>query len=258
VAVLTLTGLPAHTASSSFFGEFSCYFLQVDFQDLVGFADGPIGYSWKLLDSGTDGVLAGTFPFFASAASCSGTTPIPGDPLGQEGWTCCSFAPCDIYRNGVLHVVFTVVPYCFPFAMAVDIREAHDLAATASPFTGDGVNADVLVAPPAIVGQSWSPLVTIGHAHGAGGLATLHLRTTAVNGPSFVSPIGGRTTEVLLGGPLLATLVLAHDGVTTLPASFPVPAQLALVCQAWAAQATVAGGGFVDLSTAASGITGTQ
>src|SRR5439155_9703831 len=37
VAVFTLTGLPANSASSSFFGGFSCFFIRVFFANLVAF-----------------------------------------------------------------------------------------------------------------------------------------------------------------------------------------------------------------------------
>ena len=43
VATFTLTGLPGNSASSSFFGGFTCYVLRVQFGQLVCFADGPIG-----------------------------------------------------------------------------------------------------------------------------------------------------------------------------------------------------------------------
>jgi hypothetical protein len=257
VAVLTLTGLPANSVSSSFNGTFSCYFVTVHFADLVPFADGPIGYSWKYLDVGTDGLLAGTFPFLASAGSCSGTTPIT-DALGQAPYTCCSFQAADVYLNGVLRIILTFAPYCIPFALGIDIHEAADQVATASPFTGDGINADTLSASSAIVGQAWSAQVVLGHGHGASGVVALNLRTGTINGPNFVSPIGGRLTELLIAGPLLASLMTTHDGTSTPTIHANVPLQFGVLCRPWAAQATVAGGGFVDLSSAVAGVTGTQ
>ncbi|MSR63459.1 MAG: hypothetical protein EXS08_13540 [Planctomycetes bacterium] len=257
VAVLTLTGLPANSASSSFFGGFNCYFATVTFGDLVSFADGPIAYSWKFLDVGSSGPLAGTFPFLANAGVCVGTTPFT-DALGQAPYTCCSVSVADVYLNGLLLVVFTFAPYCFPFSVGIDIHEAADLTATASPFIGDGINADVLTASPAIVGQNWSASVTLGHAHGSSGAILLALRTAVINGPNLNSPIGGRLTEPLISGPLLASLSSAHNGTASAPITAAVPAQFSLLCVSWAAQATVTGGGFVDLSRAVSGVTGTQ
>src|SRR5262249_44724771 len=52
VAVFTLTGLPGNSASSSFFGGFTCYFAEVQFISLVSFRDGNIGYSWRFTDVG--------------------------------------------------------------------------------------------------------------------------------------------------------------------------------------------------------------
>jgi hypothetical protein len=49
-----------------------------------------------------------------------------------------------------------------------------------------------------------------------------------------------------------------HDGAVSTPLSVAVPPSFALVCIPWAAQATVAGGGFVDLSSSVTGVTGTQ
>lgn len=258
VAVLTLTGLPANSASSSFFGGFACYSLQVDFADLVPFADGPIGYSWKFLDVGNDGVLAGTWPFLASASSCTSTAGGPPDALGQAPYSCCSVGPADRYRDGQLVVVFTFAPYCIPYSMAIDIREVADTVASAAPYNGDGVNADVLAASPVIVGQTWTAQVTLGHTHGGSGTAAVRVRPSSINGPQFNSPVGGRVAEVLVAGPLLGSFTVAHNGATSTTLSTPIPLSFALVCIPWASQATVTGGGFVDLSSSVTGVTGTQ
>lgn len=81
VASFTLTGLPANTLSGSFFGGFQCYFIRIFFGTLIPFADGPVGYSWKFLDTGTGtinpfgAVLGATFPFLSCVTSCSGVGP---------------------------------------------------------------------------------------------------------------------------------------------------------------------------------------
>jgi len=64
--------------------------------------------------------------------------------------------------------------------------------------------------------------------------------------------------EPLISGPMLATLSSTHDGSNSAPLAAAVPPQFGLLCLSWAAQATVVGGGFVDLSSAVSGVTGTQ
>ena len=68
--------------------------------------------------------------------------------------------------------------------------------------------------------------------------------------------MGGRPTEVLITGPLLARIVGSHDGLSGGVPPQTVPDQLSLVGLGWAAQYTVIGGGFGDLSAAAFGVVG--
>jgi hypothetical protein len=249
VAVLNLSGLPANTAASSFFGGFRCTFLSVEFADLVAFADGPIGYSWRFEDVGTTGVLAATFPFLSCVQSCSGIGPDGQGMVDHIDQYC---------PPGTL-----LPPISFPTlygtfeSIAIDIREAADAPATVAPFTGDGINADVLLAPAIQVTQPWDVTLALGHPHGAGGVLSLRVRTQTTNGSNVTSPIGGRLTEVLISGPLLAAVAGTHDGSTGGFPTVEVPGSLALVCQEWAAQATVLGGGFGDLSRALIGTVGT-
>jgi hypothetical protein len=69
VANFTLTGLPGNSASSSFFGGFTCYFLRVQFAQLVCFADGNIGYGIKFLDNGTGTISRWAQPWLARGRS---------------------------------------------------------------------------------------------------------------------------------------------------------------------------------------------
>jgi hypothetical protein len=137
----------------------------------------------------------------------------------------------------------------------VFVRE-RCVTSTASAFTGDGLNADVLAPVAARLGAAWSAPLTLGHAHGTGGVLVLKVRTSVLNGPNLVSPLGGRPTEVLVAGPLLATLSGVHDGASGDIAPQTIPDQFAMLGLTWAAQYTVAGGGFVDLSSAAAGMVG--
>jgi hypothetical protein len=75
VGLFHFTGLPANTSSSSFWGGFRCYYIDVQFANLVAFADGSIGYSWLFTDVGTTGVFAATFPFLSCVQSCTGWGP---------------------------------------------------------------------------------------------------------------------------------------------------------------------------------------
>jgi len=75
LARILVTGLPANTSCSSFFGGFRCYFITIRFAATFCLPDGPIGYGWKFVDQGTPGVLAKTFPFLSCVQSCTGVGP---------------------------------------------------------------------------------------------------------------------------------------------------------------------------------------
>jgi hypothetical protein len=90
VGYFSLTGLPANTNCSSFFGGFACYLISAGFNNLplcfggdgIG-AEPNVAWSWKFDDLGTDGVLSKTFPFLSCVATCTGgprTTPPPTPP----------------------------------------------------------------------------------------------------------------------------------------------------------------------------------
>jgi len=128
--------------------------------------------------------------------------------------------------------------------------------ATSATFSGDGINADTIAPVSAVLGSSWSAPMTLGHAHGTAGPIVLKLRRSTVNGPNFPSPSGGRLTEILVAGPLYATLSGTHDGVTGDIAPQAIPGVFTLVGLAWAAQYMVIGGGYADLSQAVSGVVG--
>lgn len=249
VAVFTLTGLPGNTASSTFPVNLAAYFLTLDLATPMSFADGPIGYSWRFIDSDLSGVNGGTGPYLACVGSCSGSVAGP-DAFGQIG-------PHDIYSPpGTL-----VAPFPTPVTQSMMLLEIRDLTATAAPLVGDGVNQDVLTATPAIIGQPWSLTLTIpggAHHHGPGGPFVLRVRTSAINGPTFNSPLGGRPTEALIAGPLLAQFVTTQNGITGSVGPVPIPLSFAIVDTPWAAQATVIGGGFGDLSLGVAGRVGTQ
>lgn len=75
-----LSGLPANTNCSSFFGGFNCYQITVTLGNipLCYGGDGVIpppepsvAWAWQFADLGTDGVLAKTFPFLSCVASCT-------------------------------------------------------------------------------------------------------------------------------------------------------------------------------------------
>src|SRR5262249_47618357 len=155
VALFTLTGLPANSGSSSFFGGFSCFFIRVRFTNLIAFRDGPIGYSWKFLDVGTTGTLAGTWPFLACVGSCSGFT---GGP-GCIGMTDVIDEYCP---PGTLRSTFTFGTASGSFtSISMDIREATDLASSSTSYNATLTpNGDTLAATNAIIGTTWTATLT--------------------------------------------------------------------------------------------------
>jgi len=258
VGVFTLTGLPANSASSSYYGGWKCFLINVKFANLVSFADGPIGYSWKIIDVGSDGTLTGTWPKMACAQSYSSSGP---DSLGMRD-------VIDVYcppGNLLSSFSFGTTPVGSHFtSMAMDIREATDVAPTLTPFNGENFNQDVLTVTNAVVGRDWSATVTIpgagaGHGHGPNGVVILRAGKIALNtpagGPNVASPLGQRMTELLIGSSFL-TITSPHDGSVAHMGPVRIPQRFGLVGRHYAAQATVIGGGFGDLSTAVEGVVG--
>jgi Tol biopolymer transport system component len=141
-------------------------------------------------------------------------------------------------------------------AQDIFVHERGCIFASSAVYAGDGFNADTIAPLDAVLGSTWSAPLTIGHPHGTGGPLSLSIRAATINRPSFASPLGGRLTEVLIDGRLLATLSGAHDGVSGNIAPQPIPDDSFLVGLSWAAQYTVVGGGYGDFSQAVFGIVG--
>lgn len=243
-AVFTLTGLPANTSSSSFFAGFDCFFIQVEFADLIAFADGPIGYSWRFLDVGTTGVLAGTWPFLACTTSCSAIAPPALDVMDR-------YCP-----PGTLVSSFTFGSTSGSFtSMSMEIREAADLAATLTPYNATPApNSDQLAATVATVGNDWT-LFLARVPSSVPGNFVVSVRTNRVAVPGGLPvppPVQGR---LLVSGAPLGQLGGTHDG-TRGTLTVPIPPKLDLLCLHFAAQAVVFGGS-IELSSALEGTTGT-
>jgi hypothetical protein len=146
-------------------------------------------------------------------------------------------------------------------SISMEIREVKDAEATATTFVGNGDNDHELAAGAIAIGGTWSPSITLHRPHQASGNAPMSLRVRAscVNGPTVSSPFGGRPIEVLTSGVLTLALLGTHGAAQNvswpLP-SFAVPCDVALVGVPWAAQGTVIGGGFADLTDARCGVVG--
>jgi len=251
VAAFTLTGLPANTASSSFFGGFRCFFINVTFANLVAFQDGPIGYSWKFLDSGTTGTLAGTWPFLSCVVSCSGAvTQVDG-----QGMTDIIDEYCP---PGSLRASFTFGTTSGSFtSVSMDVREATDFTATIVGYNATtSPNGDILSATNAVVGSNWATSLARNPVTTAGSY-TVTVRPSRIalpNGVAVSPPVQGR---LLISGPILGTAAGSHNGTGGTSAPQLIPARLNFVCLPYACQATVFGGG-IKLSSAVQGTSGTQ
>jgi len=253
VAVFTLTGLPGNSASSSFFGGFNCFFIRVIFGNLVAFADGPIGYSWKFIDVGTDGTLGGTWPFLSCVTSCSGAI-LQVDGQGMTD------AIDEYCPPGTLRATFTFGTVSGSFtSVSMDVREVTDFTATFVNYNATvNPNPDTLTGSKAIVGGTW--LATVTRPAGSLTSATLTVRPNRIPIPNGVQgppplPVGAGG-RILTSGAVLSTLPGAGGGLTR-SFSAGVPASFGLVCIHFAGQATCLGGG-VKVSSATEGTTGTQ
>lgn len=121
-------------------------------------------------------------------------------------------------------------------------------------YAGDGINQDTIEPIDVVLGSDWTAPLHIGHAHGRRGNLVLTIRSSINNGASFLSPVGGRLTEFLVSGPLLAQITGSHSGITGNIPPQPIPNQPSLLGLSWAAQYTVSGSGHTDLSQAVHGV----
>jgi hypothetical protein len=276
-ALFTLTGLPANSASGSFMTFFSCYFLRVVLGSLVPFADGPIGYSWKFLDTGVGfppSPYAATFPFLACVASCSGG--VFGLPDGQ-GMDDLIDQYCP---PGTLRSTFSFGTTSGTFtSISMSIEETAPVTATVTGSNSSSFpNPDLLTGTAAVVGQPWSASLTLGLGRTKGAGWSLFFGTSPVAPPTGV-PLsqlaGGLNFGSGKGGRMLLCSINtsgfacagAHTGVLGSASSTncgggAIPLSLGLVANAWCAQAVVlgpvAGDGNARLSSAIAGIVGTQ
>jgi hypothetical protein len=276
--VLSLTGMPAHTTSSSFLGPDSCYTLTVKFPSLLPFADNVfMGYSWRFDDVGTDGVLGATYPFLACVVSCSGlsiatqgtaggvgTNPLA---LGEDGQGMLDVIDqfCSSPAVSATFTFGTVAPAFAPTTRTSMnmhmIAEAQDLASTAVSYNATLTpNSDILTATNAIVGTNWTATLTRVPVTGIGwftvwlfasqtppaGLAPppLHVGRRLVAGINYIPPFP-------TGG-----FFAPHNG-TTGSVTYLIPPDCILINLPWAAQARTSPGGLFELSSAVKGVVGT-
>jgi hypothetical protein len=282
VAVFTLTGLPANSASSSFFGGFSCIFIRVIFGTLQCFADGPIGYSWKFLDNGTGTInpigatLAATWPFLSCVVSCSGAI-LQVDGQGMTD------AIDEFCPPGYLRATFTFGTTSGSFtSVSMHIEEVVDKTGTVMTCNSTTFpNRDRLTSSVANVGANYTANVTLGLTRPKGaGSWVLYFGTVKVAPPSgfpIAQTQGGLNFGSLKNGRMLLCSINTagfsctgtHTGVSgsTTPnaCNGPLPKEIALVCNSWCAQGIVLGqvgaadgGGNARLTSCVMGVVGNQ
>lgn len=267
VLAITLTGLPANSVSSSFFGSCRPHALRLQLDQLVSFADGPIGYSWRFLDVGTSGPLSGTFPWLACVASCTGPGP---DAQGMTP---------GVDRYCPPGTLLPPLPPSTFQSLAISIEEACDRTATiVNSNSLSQPNPDILTSDPVIVGQPWTASLTLGLARTKAAQWTVlfgHSPVNPPNGaavPTFTSGLNFGTSpsgRMLLcflqnPGPSLSGTHSGVAGSTSTLAPHVIPPDLALVSVFWCGQALVLGRVPGDvgppsarLSSAVSGVIGT-
>jgi hypothetical protein len=144
-------------------------------------------------------------------------------------------------------------------SISMDIREASDLATTSAAYNAASTpNPDRLTASSPVLGSTWTATLTRGASTlpGAMFVSVRRARVPLANGFQGPAPLpAGAGGRILISGAPLATLSGAHDGLHG-SVSAVLPLSFALLCQHFAAQAMVLGGG-VKVSSAVEGTVGT-
>jgi len=290
VAHFTLTGLPGNSASSSFFGGFGCFFIRVNFNELLCFADGPIGYGWTFLDKGyptanpLSSVLAGTWPFLSCTVSCSASI-LEYDLQGMTD------ALDEYCPTTSLKATFTFGTTSGSFtSMSMAIEEVVDQTASVTTCAGSPPNPDVLTTTLPVVGSNWTASVKTGLTRTKTGSWTLFAGTLPLGKPAgilltqfpkcpntpsgavvgnFGTSKGGR--RLLCNIDCLSPTSCANIPIGAAKGSssscvIALPKRIALVCFSFCAQADVfgtvtagaSGGGNHRLSTSVNGVIGTN
>jgi hypothetical protein len=245
VAAFTINGLPANTGSSSFFGNFNCFFINVGFANLVCFADGQVGYSWKFLDGTGAGTLAQTWPFLSCVQSCSGVQ----DQGGTGGPNLQDLLIDQYCPPGFLRSTFNFGTVAagggspFYISLSMDMREAADCASTIVSNNGQGINLDVQTAPAAVINAPWSSSVAVNDPANPpnGALVLLFNPNSLAVGPR-ISLSGGPTTELLIGPAGLAQpcpIALYGGGGGVVCNGTVIPKDFNLIGSNWCTQVVV-------------------
>jgi hypothetical protein len=297
VAIVTIEGLPANTASSSIvLGGFRCYFIRINFNPVRNFQKGRLAYSWHFMDLDRTNVLAATFPFLSCVQSCSGVGPDAQGMVDLIDQYCPSGSgpPKNTFSFG------TTIFGSYFTSISMQIEKLEPNPCLVAEFGGNsGCNKDGWLGavkvptagspkpagnPPlaACLGQNWAPQVQLQkkgahvppgpapNGHGASGPISvkLFLSSPLVGGPTkndgpcpmqTFAPYNRRVE--LENHPSVVqalTLIGSHNGTLGSIAPQLVPKDVAFACVNWCAYADVVGGGVRDRSQLLNGTIGIQ
>ncbi len=230
VAAFSITGLPANTGDSSFFGNSPCYFIGVGTPTTV-LNDGPMGYGWQFSDTGTDGVLAATFPWLACVQSCTGPGPdLTGGMLDFVDQYCPAGSGI---RSSFTFGTFGGTSNYFT-SISMDVRQAERIDSISAFNNGTGVNTASMttlgVGP--ILGQLWG---LSADCSGADPAKIAIFVIGFFNPPPTIVPFGERLVNVTPG--LFTSFIVPHAGGVANLGPFPLPLDVTFYNSCWIAQA---------------------
>lgn len=226
-AFFNISGLPANTKKSGFFGGAFCTFINFGLGTTAFcLPDGNFAYSWEFVDLGTDGVLAATFPFFACVASCSGPLAFPpGSTIDGDGTSDLVDQYCPPTGGVTATFSFGTSTSGFNFtSINMELREADNIASsqvTFNPTVGTFTN-------PAILATGVGPIMK--------GMFSFTIDCTGSNNPaklfigraSFSPPPPPSSTKwgnlliSLAGGNATGINFFGPHGAGVVPIAFPV------------------------------------
>jgi hypothetical protein len=232
-AVFNLSGLPANTAASSFFGGFNCFFIRVrtatvstnpgfSFDGGQALADGVLGWSWDFKDLSLALPLAHTFPFMACVTSCSG--------VGPDGQTIADGIDqfCGTFPNNPpfgLLATFTFGTVTTYTSLNLEIREANALTGGSALYNPSGPAGTNPVILSNLAGTSLGDPWKLGLDCSAGTLGKPAIYVIEFK-PGNTTPVlaaGGIGGNLLisLAGPVTKSFIVGGAGGSGQVTSFP-------------------------------------
>lgn len=226
-AFFNISGLPANTKKSGFFGGAFCVFINFGLgTEAFCLPDTDFAYSWEFTDLGTDGVLGATFPFFACVASCSGPLAFPpGSTVDGDGTNDLVDQYCPPTGGVSATFSFGTSTSGFNFtSINMEIREAAPIASsqvTFNPTVGTFTN-------PAILTTGAGPIMKGTFSFTLDCTASTNASKLALGRASFAPPIPpvnlkyGNLLIALAGGNATGINFFIPHGAGIVPVAFPV------------------------------------